>query len=209
MKYSLKKKVYLLVALIPLSLIFNIQTNGEVWRLLQIATKDLLLLPDPVISDTILIEEKWQTVAPQKPLTSLDLSHEVAIYSKSFEYLSLEEEDNNQLFEQSVVIYKDGRKGKMEVILIDDLGTEYPLSVCTQGEFVISFTRNLTDEEKYLRRQKGEPLFPYERTYTALKIRSDLPITIEKILWETYGHIPLLPSPLNFFKSPAPIPSEN
>lgn len=144
----------------------------------EASLEKLFFTPDYPISGSVDIGSQWLEIIPPKPLKSIVKNHFVSVEMTGVDiFASIEGDSNNK-----TLVMKDGRKGKIEAFLFDDKGQDYELKIIGSGRG-INLGRALAPRDAN-QLPSEEPDFPYERVYTKLKIRSEVPIYCEKIEWD-------------------------
>jgi hypothetical protein len=198
----IKKIGKLLPVLIPIFFIINYFEDGATLRDSKVLAKDFFMLPDPPFAENLNIGTEWQTLTPDRPIESYFKFHTVHVYSKQIFQVHIEPEYKEyDGTDKTILIHlKDGTTAKFEAILYDDQGTAYPLKMGPIGRKIVEFSKIRTKADVIALREHRQPDFPYERTYTSLKVRCDIPLHIEKIVWATERPMPWIISPIAVFK---------
>jgi hypothetical protein len=131
-----------------------------------------------IISGSVKIDGEWREITPPAPLKSQVPVHKISIRTK--EVATFDTDDGTG----RTLKFKDGRSGKVEAILYDNDGNGYELKLAGIGGEGGGFYLGINRPP----RQPGsppdkEPDFPYNQSYTKLKIRSEISFQCEKIEW--------------------------
>lgn len=130
------------------------------------------------ISGAVQIGNEWIEIKPPEPLKSVSRIHKVSFRTDAVETFDETDKTNRTMK------FKNGQSGQVEAVLFDEHGNGYELSLAGiggegngfyLGRFLPPRNPNEPPSEK--------PDFPYDKTYTKLKIRSDVPFQSEKIEW--------------------------
>jgi hypothetical protein len=130
------------------------------------------------VSDAVQISREWTEIKPSEPLKSVSRIHKISVRTGAVE--TFDESDKTA----QTIKFKNGESGRVEAVLFDDEGNEYKLGLAGIGGAGGGFyfgrklpPRNLDEPPD------KESDFPFEKTYTKLKIRSSVPFQSEKIEW--------------------------
>jgi hypothetical protein len=139
------------------------------------------LVSSQPISGALDVGGEWSEITPPAPLKSSKVRQNVYVEMSGLK--SWDEESQKVIVPEDgkTVTFADGRRGKIEAQLFDDRGTSYELAIYgLSGGVNLSRKRppRSPDEKPSL-----EPDFPRDRTYTKLRVRSDVPFRSEKIEW--------------------------
>jgi hypothetical protein len=131
-------------------------------------------IPNQPISGPIEIGPEWIEILPPKPLVSFTST---AIYFRGIDgdFMKTPVHDLTP-----AIVLKDGRRIKMEAILYDDEGESYELMVSQFGNG-IGFIRQKTVELENGKLVPKYYAFPHDRSFTKLRVRSDIPIKCDSI----------------------------
>lgn len=136
-----------------------------------------------IISESIEIGSDWKEIVPSVPLKSKNLRQNVSL--KMPESIWREATWDESDPKRQTLKYGDGKSGKIEAILYDDKGETYELQINGKGGgFDLGRSvkpRNPNDPPN------NQPDFPTDRGYTKLRIRSDVPLRLDKIEWTGYN----------------------
>lgn len=131
------------------------------------------------VSEAIEINSDWKEIFPPNPLKSKYSVHHISL--KLNQPVELDGNDPNNL----TLKYKDGKSGKIEASLYDDKGESYPLQISGKGAGIL-LGRKLPPRDPSSP-PENKPVFPADRVYVKLRIRSELPLQVEKIEWTGYN----------------------
>ena len=143
---------------------------------------DIFLTKPQSISGAMEIGSDWKEVIPPEPLKS----------TKSIQYVSLKMDERiwrNADWEVAdkklqTLKYPDGRQGKIEAFIVDEHDQRYELHISGIGD---GFDLGVLREPRRLDGPPDTaPDFPVNRNYVKLRIRSDIPLRLEKIEWSGY-----------------------
>ena len=124
-----------------------------------------------IVSDSIEIGSEWVEIIPPTPLISRSgTDQEILVYTEH-------DVDSDFGKDMKTLELKDGRTTKIEVYLYGEDGTEYELFINGDGGGAIWFARIPPNNKQ------GMIYFPNGK-YTKLKVRSEIPIKVEKIEWK-------------------------
>lgn len=135
-------------------------------------------VPRQELSGALTIGSEWIEIIPPAPLKTYGTRQAISVeYSaQGFNYTDDEKGE--------ILNLADGRKTKIEAFLYDSQGEEYELQMIASG-FLLGrkwVKENIATTSEYI-----IPKFPTDRTYTKLKIRSEIPIDCKKIEWIGYN----------------------
>lgn len=135
-----------------------------------------------IISESIEINSDWKEIVLSVPLESKNLRQNVSL--KMPESIWREAIWDESDPKRQTLKYGDGKSGKIEAILYDNKGETYELQINGKGGgFDLGRPvkpRNPNDPPN------NQPDFPTDRVYTKLRIRSDVPLRLDKIEWRGY-----------------------
>ncbi|MDQ6787990.1 MAG: hypothetical protein M3033_14385 [Acidobacteriota bacterium] len=134
------------------------------------------------ISGAIDVGSDWVEITPPAPLKSTASIQHVSLKMPEAVWRSADWDERDK--ERKTLKYADGRSGRIEAVLYDDKGEGYELYISGKGGgFDLARklpARNLNEPPR------TEPDFPADRLFTKLKIRSEVPLHLEKIEWVGY-----------------------
>lgn len=136
-----------------------------------------------IISESIEIGTEWKEIVPATPLRSTSLHQNISLKMPDSIWREATWDETDP--KRQTLKYQDGKSGKIEAILFDDKGVSYELQINGKGGgFELGRpvkARNPNEPPS------NEPDFPKDRTYIKLKIRSDIPLKLDKIVWTGYN----------------------
>ncbi len=145
--------------------------------------------PVQPVSGPIEIGPEWVEIIPPKPLIPYGKYQNIHILNSDFNHNNL----NEYYIDRNLLNLADGRKTKIEAVLYDDVGEIYKLGISgrtiirTEDDKIvpsgIEFSRYLITETINGREEQNIPDFPADRTYTKLKIRSEINLKCQNIEW--------------------------
>lgn len=136
-----------------------------------------------VISESIEIGTDWKEIVPASPLKSKNLHQSVSL--KMPESIWREATWDESDPKRQTLKYGDGKRGKIEAILYDNKGESYELQINAKGggfDLGRPVKPRNPDEPP-----RNEPDFPVDTVFTKLRIRSDVPLRLDKIEWTGYN----------------------
>lgn len=136
-----------------------------------------------IISESIEIGTDWKEIVPPAPLKSKTLHHNVSLKMPESIWRDATWDESDQ--KRQTLKYGDGKRGKIEAILYDNKGESYELQINGKGGG-FDLGRPVKPRNPNEPPSK-EPDFPPDRTYTKLRIRSDVPLRLDKIEWTGYN----------------------
>jgi hypothetical protein len=131
-------------------------------------------IPNQPISGAIEIGSEWIEIIPPKPLVSFTST---VISFRGIDYDSRKIALNDL---EPLIVLKDGRRTKLEAVLYDNNGESYELRIAALGNGV-DFQRKATYEIVNGKNEIKLHAFPSDRTFTMLKIRSQIPLKCDLI----------------------------
>ena len=134
-------------------------------------------VPPQTISGPVTIDSNWVEIIPPEPLRVV--AHDPWITLGYLEYSNNGFSDRET--EDSLNL-ADGRKTKIEGFLFDDKGESYELQLFGVGSG-IQIGRKMKIEIVNGKSKNIVLNFPSDRTYTKLRIRSEIPLACDKIEW--------------------------
>ena len=139
-------------------------------------------VPHQPISSAVTIGSEWVEIVPPTPLKPFGSEQWVNLgyteYSKS---------GYSDGVEGTTLNLADGRKTRIEAFLYDDKGENYELQIGGVGGGVVLSRKMLVINTNGKPDYKALD-FPTDRTYTKLRIRSEIPLKVNQIEW--VGHNP-------------------
>jgi hypothetical protein len=134
---------------------------------------------EQLISGPTQIGPIWKEFVPAEPLRVIESQQEV--------FLGVNGVVDWDLLDSRFVL-SDGSSGRVDAWIHDDQGGEYELSLAgIGGRGGLYLTRKAILDPMRDRPRNG-PVFPADRVYTRLRIRSDLPLDVHEILWVTHSN---------------------
>jgi hypothetical protein len=137
-------------------------------------------IPDQPISDEVEIGSEWVELTPPKPLIPYGKSQSVEI---GFLDYDITKSSRNH----SILHLADGRQTRIEAFLYDDQGNSYPLQIGARGGGVNFFPRGekkSADDPDFYLGEYSFTSFPTDRTYTKLRMRSEISLKCKYVHWE-------------------------
>jgi hypothetical protein len=141
-------------------------------------------VPRQPISGPIEIGPDWVEIIPPKPLVPYGTNQQILLGYHNYDLKNLSQDKT-----LNVLNLADGRKTIVEALIYDDEGESYALEFGAFGGFNGGVYLSRKGEIKW----DGEPnfshpdysdvRFPIDRTYTKLKIRSEIPLKCEYVFW--------------------------
>jgi hypothetical protein len=122
------------------------------------------------VSGPISLTSEWTTVKPPQPLRVAGKHRQVVCLHVD----SIADVD----FEKGVVVMGNGQRHVVEGEATDNKQSKYPLKVRERGGRHVCLYR-------FGERHSGSD-FPEERTIVSLRVRSEPPLQVEKIVWHSY-----------------------
>lgn len=138
----------------------------------EIYNSGLVPIPSQPISGAVEIGTDWTEIAPPEPLEPLGESNKIIFNCSVDETKPIDKEGTK-------ISLKDGTSTNIEAVILDSKGETSELGIGGYGGGFIMYRRNPAKGSL-----SGE--FPKDRTYTKLKIRSQLPVKCESIEWFSY-----------------------
>lgn len=139
-------------------------------------------IPRQPVSGPIEIGSEWVEVIPPKPLIPYGLQQSIVIGNLDYDRGNYSDGVNGEILNLA-----DGRKTRIEAFLYDDKGENYELQICGAGGTVFfcrkSIVKIVDGKSEYT-----FPNLPKDRTYTKLRIRSDITLKCEYVEWS--GSVP-------------------
>lgn len=135
------------------------------------------------VSEAIEINNDWKEIIPPTPLKSNYLIQHISLKVDQSIQQNIELDGNDP--NHQTLKYNDGKSGKIEASLYDDKGEIYPLQINGKGAGIL-LGRKLPPRDPN-KPPENKPSFPADRVYVKLRIRSEVPLQIEKIEWTGYN----------------------
>jgi hypothetical protein len=135
------------------------------------------------ISGPIRIDSEWKEIVPSTPLKSIKTIQYVSLRMPESVWRNADWDESDP--KRQTLKYGDGQRGKIEAILFDDKGESYELQINGKGGG-FDLGRKVPARNPDVA-PSNKPVFPTDRLYTKLKIRSDIPLNLEKIEWSGYN----------------------
>jgi hypothetical protein len=136
-----------------------------------------------IISEAVEVGTDWKEIVPPTPLRSKTLVHNVKLIMPDSIWREATWDESDP--KRQTLKYGDGKRGKIEAILYDDKGDAYELQINGKGGgFDLGRPvkpRNPNEPPR------NEPDFPADRNFTKLRIRSEVPLKLDKIEWTGYN----------------------
>ena len=120
------------------------------------------------VAGSVRLSSDWLEIAPKEPLKPEREIHEVIVFFPN-PYMI-----NSQGGQQSPT----GIVAIPEIQLVDQSGKVFNLAVSSQGETAIGYS---------FRDESHQEVLPKDRTYRAIRLRSDKPVDVERIVWRCYN----------------------
>lgn len=134
-------------------------------------------IPPQKISGAVEIGSDWIEIVPPKPLKPLGYTNWIKL-----EYKGFKEMKDVKINDQSILELADGRNTKVEGFLYDDKGEEFELEL-SQSSAGPELYRKGISKIGDGKTDYSMVNFPYDRVYTKLKIRSEIPLKCDKVEW--------------------------
>jgi hypothetical protein len=146
---------------------------------------EFVSVPYQSISDSVVIGAEWVEIIPPTPLKPYKSIQEIVLRFDNYDRKNFTDD-----LQEKILNLSDGRKTKIDAFLFDEKGEMYELGISGTGGVGggISFTRKLKEEIINGKTEYSFQSFPADRNYTKLKIRSEIPIQINKIEWICYSN---------------------
>lgn len=124
------------------------------------------------ISGAVDIGSEWIEIVPPEPLKAMQVRQEI--------YLEIPGVTTWSVEDGKTVKYEDGRSGKIEGTLHDDQGQSYELAISGKsgGLYLSRKLPPVTYDSPPLATR-----FPRDRSYSKLRVRSEVPVNSSKIEW--------------------------
>jgi hypothetical protein len=136
-----------------------------------------------LISGAVEVGNEWKEIVPPAPLKSVKTIQYVSLRMPESVWKNADWDESDP--KRQTLKYGDGRTGKIEAILYDDKGASYELQINGKGGgFDLGRAVPARNPDAP---PSNKPMFPTDRVYTKLKIRSDVPLNLEKIEWSGYN----------------------
>lgn len=137
-------------------------------------------IPGQPVSGPIEIGSEWVEVIPPKPLIPYGLQQSIVIGYQDYDKNKYSDD-----FVWNVLNLADGRKTRIEAFLFDDKGESYELQISGIGGVRggVWFSRRYAEKMVDGKKEYEYQYFPKDRTYTKLRIRSEIPLKCEFIEW--------------------------
>lgn len=136
---------------------------------------DIYEFLDPTIqpiSGAVDVSNEWVNIVPPEPLKSIQVRQEI--------YLEIPGVSTWSVEDGKTVEYEDGRSGKIEGTLYDDQGQSYELAISGKsGGLYLSYKLPPITHDS----APVSTRFPRDRSYSKLRVRSDVPVSLSKIEW--------------------------
>lgn len=147
----------------------------------------LVPIPNQPITGPIEIGSEWLEVVPPQPIKPWGIANLIKV--QYLKYKQPTAKDLNSYSKDGTILYlDDGRQTKIEAIVYDDKGEGHEFSISgTDGvgkgfELRPKWTTEIVDGKP----QEVVHLLPLDRTYTKLRIRSEIPLKCDNIEWMSY-----------------------
>ena len=171
-KVSISQQQKLSAAAVFLVLILSVSSCDFYYKNMPFAS-----IPIQPISGSVEIGSDWVEIVPPQPLKPYGDTNWL-----NLEIIDYEKDNPTNDEEGKILNLADGRKSKVEAFLYDDKGEGYELQIggtSTGITFYRKMAINVTDGNPKYKAVR----FPVDRTYTKLKIRSEIPLRCNKIEW--------------------------
>lgn len=138
-------------------------------------------VPAQPVSGPIEIGPEWVEIIPPAPLKPYGTLQYLVIG-----YHEYDKNDYSAGRKGEILNLADGRKTRIEAFLYDDRGESYELQITGTGGVGggISLNRKLKMEVVDGKPEYTLPDFPNDRTYTKLKIQSEIPLKCDRVEWK-------------------------
>lgn len=138
-------------------------------------------VPPQTVSGPVVIGSEWIEIAPPESLRPLGSTNWIQLGYKGFKEMK-----DTKIFDQSILEMADGRNTKVEAFLYDEQGSEYELELTQSSvgpELYKKGKVKWSGEPNFSQPDYSDVKFPFDRVFTKLKIRSEIPLECDKIEW--------------------------
>jgi len=141
-------------------------------------------VPRQPISGPVSIGPEWVEIIPPEPLIPYGTDQEIVIGYLDYDRKNSSFDDTLEILNLS-----DGRKTKIEAVIFDDEGKQYELQISGVGGVHggVWFTKKgevkWSGEPNFSQADYSDVRFPQNRSFTKLKMRSEIPLNCEYIEW--------------------------
>jgi len=141
--------------------------------------RNMPFVPMPIqsVSGPVEIGRDWVEIFPPQALKPYGNSNWLNI-----EFVGYKKDNHTDGEDGKVLNLADGRKTKIEAFLYDDKGESYELQIGGTSSGV-TFYRRMSADVVDGKPERNVVRFPIDRIYTKLKIKSEIPISCDKIEW--------------------------
>lgn len=149
-----------------------------------IYNSEFIPAPDQEISGPIEVGPEWVEIVAPKPLIPYKTIQKVQLAFGEVDYMAGADESRESL------ALKGGKRTKIEAVLFDNKGESYDLSISSIGGEGggAGLSRKTVQQEVDGKTREVGLYFPEDRTFTKLKIKSSIPIKLDKIKWVCYSN---------------------
>lgn len=134
-------------------------------------------IPAQPISGAVEIGGDWKEIVPPQPLEPLGATNWI-----SLGYTGYKDFKSVRVNKENILELADGRSTKVEGFLVDDQGQSYELELNQTSDgprlYKKGAMKMVDGKPDY-----SETMFPADRQFTKLKIRSDIALKLDKIEW--------------------------
>lgn len=135
-----------------------------------------------IIAESIEIGTEWKEIVPPSPLKVKNLHQNVSLKMSESVWREATWDESDP--KRQTLKYGDGKTGKIEAILFDEKGESYELQINGKGGgFNLGRPVKPRNPDEP---PNNQPDFPSDRTFNKLRIRSDVPLHLDKIEWTGY-----------------------